>query len=161
MNRKGFTLIEILVVIGIFAIIVVVGSMSFFNLFKGSARTKAANLVKQDGEYTMGIMTKMIRNARNISDCRLGMNEIEITSPDGRTTTFSCFNNPISSNSAKLINDQLAVSDCNFDCHEGTHGEPEAVVINFTLGTGTSIPLVEQVVVDFETTVVLRNIPAD
>ena len=46
-NKKGFTLIEILVTIGIFAIIVVVGSMSFFNLFKGSAKTKAANLVRR------------------------------------------------------------------------------------------------------------------
>lgn len=161
-NKKGFTLIEMLVVIGMLAIIVVVGSTSFFNLLKGSTKTRTVNLVKQNGDYAMGVMTRMIRNARKIdSDCDSGMDEITIINPDNYPTTFSCLDNPISSNSASLISNQVKVANdnCSFNCQRTTIFEPDVVTINFTLSQAqVNVRPEEEVSIVFKTTVVLRNI---
>lgn len=161
-RSKGFTLIEILVVIGVLAIIVVVGSTSFFNLLKGSMKTRTINLVKQNGDYALAIMERMIRNAQKIdSACTSSMDEISITNPDGGSTTFSCTDNPISSNSAKLISDQITVNNCFFDCQEGGYFNPDVVTIDFTLSTGDPTQPEEYATINFKTTVVLRNISED
>lgn len=164
MVKKGFTLIEILVVIGVFAVIAVIGSTSFFSMLKGATKTKITNLVKQNGDYTLGVMEKMIRNAREIvldpgEECTSGMEEIEISNPDGGFTTFSCTDNPISSNSAKLISNQVKVESCFFDCQRSGPLQPDVVTINFTLSQAqTTVRPEEQVRIEFRTTVSLRNI---
>lgn len=159
-TKKGFTLIEILVVISVLAIIMVIGSSSFFNLLKGSTKTRTANLVKQNGDYALAVMERMIRNAQDIdaANCTLGMDEITIVNPDGKSTVFSCIDNPISSNSAKLISDQVIVDDCLFDCQDGGYFDPDVVTIDFTLSTGDPTQPEEYTTVNFKTTVVLRNI---
>jgi len=166
-TKKGFTLIEILVVIGVLAIIVVVGSTSFFNLLKGSTKTRTASLVKQNGDYTLAIMERMIRNGEIIENsdgqtCDLGMPKIKISNPDGKETEFSCIdNNPISSNSAKLISDQITVNNCLFDCQEGGYFDPDVVTIDFTLSIGSPTQPEGFATLRFKTTVVLRNISED
>ena len=165
-KKRGFTLIEILVVVGILAIIVVVGTTSFFNLLKGSTKTRTANMVKQNGDYAMGVMTRMIRNAREIvldpgEECTSGMKEIEISNPDGGFTTFSCIDSPISSNSASLISNQVKVANgkCSLDCQHTSIIEPDVVTINFTLSQAQEDVRPEEAVsIVFKTTVVLRNI---
>lgn len=174
-QSKGFTLIEILVVIGVLAIIVIIGSTSFFNMFKGSTKVKATNLVKQEGNYALDIMTKMVRNAREIlvnTDsppriCVLGMNKLKIKNPDGGETEFECDGSAISSTSAvtadqvPITSDQITVDSCSFDCVEGGYFDPDVVTIDFTLSSGSFLPPEEQAITNFRTTVVLRNISED
>lgn len=161
-SKKGFTLIEILVVIGILAIIVVVGSTSFFNLIKGSTKAKTASLIKQNGDYALEVMTRMIRNARRIdSDCLEGMSDITVMNPDNYPTIFSCAGNSISSNSAELISNQINVESCSFNCQEGSYFNPDTVTINFVLSTGNPARPEAYTQVSFGTTVTLRNIAED
>lgn len=163
--KSGFTLIEILVVIGVLAIIVIVGSTSFFNLLKGSTKTRTANLVKQNGDYAMGVMTRMIRGAREIvSDCPGSSSSIQILNPDGKNTMFDCSDSAISSTSATtgnqvpITSDQVEVDSCSFDCERASILEPDVVTIDFTLSTGDPTQPEEYATVNFKTTVVLRNI---
>lgn len=164
-NKKGFTLIEILVVIGILAIIVVVGSTSFFNLLKGSTKTRTANLVKQNGNYALEVMGRMIRNARGISAYdEVEGKEITIENPDGFVTTFTCRDDEsdIASNGASLISSEVKVKSCAsvFDVVRGETGlQPDVVTINFTLSQAQEdVRPEEEVSIVFKTTVVLRNI---
>ena len=161
-KKRGFTLIEILVVIGILAIIMVVGSTSFFNLLRGSTKTKTATLVKENGDYALGVIARMIRNAREISDCNPSMSSIEILNPDGRLTEFSCDKDTISSNSAAIISRQVKVKSdsCSFNCQEGGPLQPDVVTIGFTLtqADGATGRPEEQVSIDFKTTISLRNV---
>jgi hypothetical protein len=122
-------------------------------------------LVKQNGDYTISVMERMIRNARSVSG---GGSSITITNPDGRTTAFSCSDldgngtNEISSNSARLISNEVKVSsNCSavFSVTAGEIGvKPAVVTINFTLSQAaiTTRPE-EQASVSFQTTVGLRN----
>jgi len=165
---KGFTLIEILVVIGVLAIIVVVGSTSFFNLLKGSTKTRTASLVKQNGDYALAVMERMIRSGKIIENTEVppqecesgGMSKIKILNPDGGETEFSCEGDAISSNSATLISSQVKVANgnCSFNCQRTNIFEPDVVTINFTLQAQEDVRPEEKVSIVFKTTVVLRNI---
>ena len=165
-NKKGFTLVEMLVVIGVLAIIVVVGSTIFFNLLKGSTKTRTVNLIKQNGSYALTIMERMIRNGKIIQNsdgqiCESVMPKIKIENPDGGETEFSCEGDRISSNSASLISNQVKVANgsCSFDCQRTSVFEPDVVTINFTLSqVQADVRPEEEASMVFKTTVVLRNI---
>lgn len=162
-TRRGFTLIEILIVVGVFSILALTASMTFFNLLKSSTKSRTVTMVKQNGDYAMGVMTRMIRNARKVtSACPGNAEEITIMNPDGESTTFSCGGGSISSasaTSANLISNDVEVDSgtCNFNCQEGRMFEPDAVTIEFTLSRTGSRPEGETSV-NFETMVSLRNI---
>lgn len=168
--KSGFTLIETLVVIGVLAIVVVVGSTSFFSLLKSSTKTKTINAVKQNGDYAMGVMAKMIRNARYIEEntdgqtCEPDMTKIKIKNPDMDSTEFACDGDAISSNSATIISNQVKLESdsCFFDCQEGSSLHPDVVTINFTLRQAQEITRPEEEAsIDFTTTISLRNVAPD
>ena len=158
MKKNGFTLVEIMIVIGILGIIVVIGSGAFFSILRGSTKVRTLQLVKQNGDYAISVMERMIRNARNVSG---GGSSITITNPDGGTTIFSCEldSATIASNGASLLSSEVEVKDCSFNVTLGQSGiKPAVVEINFTLAKagGTNKPE-EQAEVNFHTIVTLRN----
>ncbi len=163
MRKTGYTLIEIIIVVGILGIIATVGSVMFFSILKSSTKTKIFHLVKQDGDYALSVMVRMIRNARElVSPTEDSVtSSITIKNPDGRTTTFACDSYLITSNSASLISSGVKVSDCNniFDVKVGEPGiKPAEIKINFSLTPAEEGARPEEKVeVDFQTGVILRN----
>ena len=62
-KQKGFTIIEIVVVVGILGVIAVIGTNMFFTVIRGSNKSKNLTTVKQNGEYALSVMERMIRNS--------------------------------------------------------------------------------------------------
>lgn len=170
---KGYTLMEIMVVITVMATIVAIGSSIFLSILRGSTKAKSISMVKQNGVWALSTMERMIRNARQVEEnsggqvCNTGMNKINILSPDQMETEFACeeigtTDSRIASNSAirntRLTNNEVKVTSCQFNCEFGEGTRPDSVTILFTLTQNlmTSKPE-EQVSVDFQTTVSLRN----
>jgi prepilin-type N-terminal cleavage/methylation domain-containing protein len=157
-TRKGYTLVEILVVIGIFAIVAVMGTMMFFYILKGAAKTRALAEVKQNGDYALGAMTRLIRNAKTLESWN--DHRIILTDQNGESITFECVNGEIASASASLISETVEVEDCTdmFAVEEGTALTPDKVTISFTLRQAGAGRPEEKAEVDFKTTVLMRNI---
>jgi len=163
-KKNGFTLIEMMVVVGVLGIVAVVGSGAFFSILRGSTKTKTLQAVKQNGDYAMSVMERMIRSARSLISPTTDsiVSSITIKNPDGGETTFFCGGTPatIASNGASLLSNEVKVSDCNI--FEVTRGQletkPAVVKINFNLSpTGTLNRPEEQAEVNFQTTISLRN----
>jgi len=168
MKKNGFTLIEIMIVVGILGIIAVVGSGAFFSILRGSTKTKTLQMVKQNGDYALSVMERMIRNARELADPSESsiVSSITIKNPDGGITTFSCESDSepptIASNGASLLSSEVRVSDVECNIFEVTQGQkgirPPIVKINFKLSPAvTSSRPEDQAEVNFQTTVTLRN----
>lgn len=167
MKKSGFTLIEIIVIVGILGFIAVIGSNMFFSILKGSTKTRVLAEVKQNGSYAINVMERLIRNAKSLENWDGGGEWIEIRDPDDYPTIFSCEDSDgdgfydIASNSASLTSDKVEVVDCAsvFNVVEGEAGiRPDAVTINFTLKqAGTVARPEEEASVNFKTTVTLRN----
>lgn len=172
---KGFSLIELLVVTAI--ILVIVGAVSglFFSSLKGSTKTTIINEAKQNGDYALSIMERMIRNAVNIPnlttvcDGATGWTLLIIDNPDGGQTTFQCpavGENRIASNSATttgfLTSEKVQVTNCSFTCVRQSASSPAIIKIAFTVQqpsptTSVTLKPEETVSINFETSVVARN----
>ncbi len=174
MKTKGFTIIEIVVVVGILGIIAAMGTNMFFTVIKGSTKSKNLITVKQNGDYALSVIGRMIRNSQEIitnSDgqiCENGMTKIKLRNFDSGETEFEFFDSDgdpsngydyVASNSSRLTSDQIRVTDGAFDCSSVGEFHPQAVIIRFTLDQNiTTTPRPEEEAsVDFRTTVEVRN----
>lgn len=63
---KGFTIIEILVVIAVFAIVGTIMVVIFTNTLRGSNKSQILGIIKQNGQSVLENMDKKIRNADNL-----------------------------------------------------------------------------------------------
>ena len=176
-NRKtGFTLIELIVMIGILGVIVIAGSGLFLTLLRSSVKTRALVEVKQSGSYAMEVMSRMIRNAQTLvayeqagetKVCETNMTKLVIKNPDDGETEFICWlgdptggeDNMIASNSSSLTSRRVKLDACRFDCYPGQEGlNPDRVEINFTLSQlGEASRPEEKTDLDFSTEISLRN----
>ncbi|MFZ5366307.1 MAG: PilW family protein [Patescibacteria group bacterium] len=161
-RQNGFTLVEILVVVFLLGIIVIVGSNLFFSILKGASKAEIEKEVKQNGDYAMNVMERMVRNAQEIlqnSDgqtCESSMNKIKIKNPDGGETEFAFTGTRIASSGAYLTSENTALFSGAFSCDQTR--TPPVVTISFTLSqAGTKERPEEKAQASFSTTVSLRS----
>lgn len=161
----GFTLIEVLVAVGLLITIATLSSTLFITVLKNANKTKVDQAVKQEGDYALLVMSRMIRNAREVVKdapyaCEGSSSQIAIKNSDEGITVFSCQDDYLASNSARLTSDQVQVPACVsvFTCLSGTEFEPDQVTISFSLSdTLGSDRKEEQASLDFATNVTVRN----
>lgn len=140
MKSKGYTLIEILVVMSIVVIISVFSLNFLSSILKGSNKTSLTSEIKQNGNYVLDVISFYIRNAVSI-DCSTP-NTITLHEWDNSTVIFSLLarddtnkiNARIASNSAALTNanqtNGVSVTNLTFSC---TSSQPPVVTVNFTI----------------------------
>ena len=94
MNKHGYTLLEILVAIGAVAIVGSLIAQVFFTTTRTNTKSEIQKEVKQNGDYAVEIMERMIRNSLGVtSTCTSGgttLSTIEIKNSDGQDTQFGC-----------------------------------------------------------------------
>lgn len=92
--KRGFTLMELLVSVGIIAIVGVVVAQSFFSVVRTNVKSERINAVKTDGDIALDVMSRMIRNAASVtSTCSSAgstLSSLSIVNPDGLSTQFRC-----------------------------------------------------------------------
>lgn len=93
--NKGFTLIELLVAVAIIAGLGIMLAQVFFTTTRSNTKVERLTDVKQNGEYALSIMERMIRNARVLTavctdDGSTPVSSVAVENPDGGTTTIQC-----------------------------------------------------------------------
>ncbi len=161
---KGFTLIELMVVMAVTIFVGgIIGSILFSSL-RGTNKSNALTTVRQNGNFALIQMTKMIRDAKKLnSPCTIS-DTINFSSFSGGDTVFICdLSNPqgptISSNGASLLDQNaVSVSSCAFTCTQNSESDYPTIGISFTLGTLTSQAQEKTVSIPFQTSVTMRNV---
>ena len=150
--NKGFTLIETVVAVGIFALLSVIGSTLLFGILRGSKKAAAVVAVRTEGANILNGITQTLRFADEISVCN--GTTIVFRPQIGGDITYSCNGTNIASGSAALNTIPLKESSCSIACPLPSgiidFRKAKYVDIGFTLkGSQAEIP--------FKTQVVLRN----
>ena len=132
---KGISLIEILVVIGVFAILGVLSTRIVLLSLQGSKKGDSQVKVRENIDYAVSVIERNIRNAESITPCpNLDPLVLTYLDSDNISTTFSCITpgalGYIASGSARLTGDEVAVTSCTFSCTEGTASTPPEVGID-------------------------------
>ncbi len=171
---KAFTLVELLVVIGILLVTGTIVTNSFLAALKGTTKTTLTNEAKQNGEYALSIIEQQIRSAWTISNiasrCTTTGNpqtRLDIENQVGTVTRFECLNNRLYKDSNALTSNKVVVGSCEFICtKQGT--QPAIIKIKFTVSqsglnpqntpiAGVTVKPAERVSINYETSVVVRN----
>ncbi len=173
-KKNGFTIIEIVVTVGILAVVAVVGTNIFFTVLRSSSKSKVLTTVKQNGDYALSVMERMIRKSEKIvlnSDdqtCVLGMTKFKIVNLDQQETEFEFVDmdgdlsngyDYVASNASRLTSDEVKITNPTFDCTKDSDFIPSSITIKFTVSQNTvATPRPEEdASVDFQTTIVTRN----
>lgn len=182
-SQRGYTLVELLAVMIILVSVGVVITAILVTSLRGGNKSNTTNEVRQNGNYIISQMSKMIAYARSfdgvstdgvnyVNDCTViqppppaptpapvSYSYIKITSFDGGQTVFSCTGSSIASNGAVLVNpSNLNLSSCSFYCTQANILAPPTINVNFTLSKSNSGFFVEnQTTIPFETSITPRN----
>lgn len=176
-SSRGFTLIEMLVVIAIIAIIGTMSTQIILSIIKSNNKTNIQNEVRQNGSYVIDSLERDIRSAISITNpvplVSPGANGTTLTlvNSDGTNTTYTCGNKAAGSNgffrrngndllngdlSSGVAVDNTAGKQCNFNV---VNSNPLLVTVTFTLTQAINSPNRSDLSVSqsFETTVTLRT----
>lgn len=169
----GFTLIEVIVVIGVFVILSTIILSILVTIIRGSKKSDSVVSVRQDGEHAMDQIVRVLRFAKSLDpattcDGATQLNNITITAVDLSQNTFTCpatSANPIKmNNTTNLTNSNISqvvvtpVNSCYFVCTQNT-GRPPTIRINFNLSKVNSNGVLEgNTTIPFQSSVILRNI---
>ncbi len=174
-DRRGFSLLEVLVSVGIIAFLGTTLTQILFSITRSSAKTEVLKDVKQNGEFSLQLMERYIRNARTItSTCTASgtsLDSLSFVNPDGGTTSFYCLSDGkairIASSSASgvqfltsnsvTLGASCATSSLVFVC-TASDDVPKSIHISFQLAQiGTPVDQFEKAGANFQTTILLRN----
>lgn len=136
-SSSGFTLIELVMVLGLGVLIIMSVTSLFITSLASSAKGNVSKLLKSEGEQAMNTMAFLLRNAKDIENCEgtTNSNAIQLTSRDNGITILSIDSEErIASNSARLTSDAVSVGNTlRFTCEEGFEGSGKYISISFTL----------------------------
>ena len=161
-TETGMSLIEILVVIGIFAILGVLTTRSVILTIGGGKKSENLILVRENLNYSLGVIERQLRNADSITDTCPNGNTLKLNYLDqnGVASSFSCANlgagiGYVASGSAKLTSDTIDVTACSIQCQKNTSG-PSSVKVVLT-GQDVGAVGISNSSVTVSTEVSLRN----
>lgn len=135
--RKGFTLIETLVVIAIFTTIGILSTRAIILSVQGSKKGSSSVTVRENLNYSLSVIERLLRNANKISSC-VSLPSPKITYLDERdvSTSFTCVTSGsdkyIASGSAnlRLTSTEVVITLCSITCN--LTSMPPSVTIDVT-----------------------------
>lgn len=160
--KKGFSLVELIVVIGLLSLLMIAISSTMLMSIVSSNRIRTTSKIKQAGNYAIGEIQGMLRSAKTITDCDTTTASITFVNPDGGTTTLGPIlvgeTTRIASNSGIYITPSTAnISNFYLIC-EPNDSEPTLIVVSFDLkDTLSTSRTIENPLLHFETSINLRN----
>lgn len=183
-NTFGFTILEVLVTIGILSLISGIVADTFFNVYRTYQKSNVTNQAKQSGEQILSIFEKAARDASSVeieclsgstllTECALPSRNIikfKITKKPQRYTEIGCVNQTTSTNGyiyQKLLSassSELLLTNSNLDTGVNVANCDFSVTnkvarIDFVIKESINAPARIEFKTDlpFDLTVVLRN----
>lgn len=159
---KGYSLIELTIVVGLVAILSIgISSVVLMNTITAN-RSRNTILIKEAGDYSLNQLKHLVRNARAIIACNSTNNTLSLQNLDGDTTLIS-LESPgevgrIASNSGTYLT-PAAITVQNFDltCLPNSTN-PQLIKFSFDSSlANSSVPEREKTTINFETSVEIRN----
>lgn len=162
-NSLGMSLMEILVVIGIFAVLGTLTTRAILLTLGGGKKTETVIKVRENLSYALGVISRQLRNADLVTNCT-NANTLQINYLDdnGVASTFSCANigpgtvGYVASGSAKLTNDSIDITSCAFTCTNNGPDKPSSVRVDLEAQDATTTGI-SNISVSSSTEVLLRN----
>jgi len=165
-QQPGFTLVELLITLGISVVVGTVITAILVSALRGSTKTTVISATKQNGDYVLSQMVRTIRNAQTLNNpfpCgnpSPPVKSITITQIDTTQVTFDCSGNTITSNGTSLLDTgSVSLVSCSLVCSQQSPSDYPIIQISFSLQQKNTTSFAEQTeTIPFQTSVIMRNI---
>lgn len=153
-KKRGFSILEILVVISLFVLIVIVANQAFFTSFKGQDKSEANTNTKQNANYIASVMERSLHSATQVISCTT--TSITYSDVEGKSQTFACSGGSFLSSGSTLTTSNVTVSNCSFSCV--SEGGTKTIVVDMTVTqTGVNLKTDQTSSSQIQTRIRLRN----
>lgn len=167
-SEKGMSLLEILVVVAVFAVLGILVTRSVILTLQGVKKTESLVRARENLDYSLGIIERQLRNASSIPQCpNADPHVINYLDQNGTPASFSCLNpggndSYIASGSgtpvayANLTTNTVNIVSCTFTCTPSVNSTPP--VVSISLGVQDALSSgIQGSVVTADTQISLRN----
>lgn len=156
--KSGFTLLELLAVVGILSFILIATTQLLSSTLAGSGKSNSLQLVKQNGQFALSTMERTVRRAKTLTTCSGGTLTVTVPETTGDVIyTFKLNGTTLERNDIKLTDADVRVTDFSCSLTPAAVGNPAVVDLSLTIDKlGLSV---ENSVVNttFNTSVSLRT----
>lgn len=159
--ESGISLIEILVVVTVFAVLGVMVSSSLVLTIQGTKKSESLIRVRENLNYSLAVVERNIRNANEILECpNSDTSKITYLDKNGVSASFSCVgvgqpDSYIASGSARLTSNTIKITSCTFTCTQDL-SNPPSVTVNVAIQDASATG-VQSSSVTAESKIYLRN----
>jgi prepilin-type N-terminal cleavage/methylation domain-containing protein len=160
--KPGFSLIELIVVVGLLSLLMLAISSTMLMSIVSSNRIRTTTTTKQAGNYAIDQIQGLLRNAKKITAC--SSSAVAFTNQDGGSTTISLQSARIASGSGVYLTPaSLTASSFTLTCLPDTtppvdpNKSTNLVKVSFSLNKTGSLDSIQTPTLYFETSVNLRN----
>jgi len=161
-KKSGFSLIELIIAIGLVAILMLAISSSLLMNIISSNRIRNMTKIKQAGNYALDQIQSIIRNSKDITLCNA--TTVSVINQDGTSSTITLTSNRLATNAdiyitpANLDVDATTLFTClPNDTTSTTTEKTNLIKISFTLREINIAVNKENPILQFETSINLRN----
>lgn len=155
--NKGMSLLEILVVVSVFAILGIIVTQSVILTLRGSKKSESQVRVRENLNYALSVIERQLRNADSVTTCpNPDSSRIDYSDSLGNAASFSCIEAYVASGSARLTGSEIEVTACSFTCEAGVSVNPPAVTVSLEAKEASAIGI-EGAQVSSSTKVYLRT----
>lgn len=158
-NQKGLSLVEILIVVTIFAVIGLLSTRSIFLTIRGAKKSDSLVRVRENVNYSLSVIERQLRNSESVTCPNSSTSLLNYVTSEGTNSSFSCVTSGsdkyIASGSARLTSSDISVSSCSFVCSVGVNTPPSVKVVLEAVDTESTS--VEKGSVTVQTEIVVRN----
>ena len=158
--QQGLSLLEVLVVVTIFAVLGILITQSIVLTLQGSKKSESIVRARENLDYSLNVIERQIRNANSVISCP---NQYTINYLDqaGKTSSFTCVRpglsgSYIASGSAHLTGDAVKIVSCSFTCTPETSVNLALVKVDLTFKEA-SASAAQSANVSASTQIYLRN----
>lgn len=162
MVKKGFSIIELIIVVGLLAILMLAISSSMLMSVISSNRIRTATKTKQAGNYALDQIQGLIRNSKDISVCN--QDSVTVTNQDGTTATIELDGTRLISNLDVFLTPEGTTTSTSalFTClptdtDATTENKTNLIKISFDMRDSADSRATENPTLHFETSINLRN----
>ena len=158
-KKKGFSLVEILIVISIFSVIGILSTRIILLTMRGAKKSDSQVRVRENVNYALSIIERQIRNSEVVNCASSTSSQIIYTSLEGVASTFSCVSGSdsyILSGTSRLTSSDISITSCLFSCTQTNENDPPVMKVKIVAEDKNNTS-VENGSVTVETEIVTRN----
>ena len=171
-ERLGFSLIEMLIVVGVFSVLAIIITQTLASSLRSSKKSDNLGKVRENVEYAMNYIERTLRTAKRLDfdDIPVGVpydrcddgdnNILYFYNGNGVSENFTYIGSPtyaIRYNGSNITSNSIRVTAFSITCTSGISGEPDSVTITITAQDSSTTTSAESVKYTATTRISLRN----